>query len=50
MVNRETLLEPRSGLRSDALPATTIDFVFCNLNSLRQVMYSNNLAAAASQL
>jgi len=26
MVNRETLSEHRSELRSDALPATTVDF------------------------
>jgi len=31
MVNRETLSEHRSELRSDALPATTVDF-FWDLN------------------
>ena len=39
MVNRETLSEHRSELRSDALPATT---VFWDLTHCVQIMHSNH--------
>jgi len=43
MVNRETLSEQRSELRSDALPATTIDFSgFEPTTHCAQMMYSNH--------
>ena len=48
LVNRETLLELRSGLRSDALPAITIDlsgiWTYDLLNTNR--VYSNQATAA----